>query len=165
MLIEISEIEKQILDCDGSCRDINIEDVSFEYANEIAVFLSEVYALKSAVNSEGEDVVSSIRNGNLQRQFDIKPNSIHAVYENESALIANMQVYWAWGNKGDVYVEFTFFPEDVANEFSFSSFEHFVQPLIRASGSSIYFVRYENASWKFGDTSPEGGVIYQGKIG
>ena len=165
MLVEVTEIEKQILDCDGSCRDINIEDVSLEHANKIAVVLGKMYILKRAVNSEGEDVVSFVQSGNLRGQFEVKPNSIHAVYENDSALITNMQVFWGWDEEDDIYVEFTFFPEDVASEFSFSKFEQFLQPVIRASGSSLYYVRYENASWNIGDTSPEGGVIYQGKTG
>lgn len=164
MIQDISQIEREILDRDGSCRDIDIEEVSFERAGNVVESLKVAYLITSAVNSEGEDVEKVLNEGHIFEEFEKWPNSIHATFENERALISHLQLYLVWGHSENVSVEFTFFPDAIAENFSFSAFEQFISPFIRASGSTEYFVRYENASWEYGDLSPEGGVIFHGKM-
>ena len=164
MIRDIGQIEKEILDRDGSCRDVDIEEVSFERAKDVVESLKQVYQVTSAVNSGGEDVEESIKEGKIHELFKNRPNSIHATFENEMALVSHMQLYLFWDQSEKVSVEFTFFPESVVGSFSFSLFDQFITRFVAASGSSEYFVRYENASWKYGDLSPEGGVIYHGKM-
>lgn len=163
MIRDIQQIESDISTRDGSCRDINIEDISFERTRRVLDCLNDIYQLKSAVNSEGEDITSCVNSGTVDGEFGKKKNSIHSVFHNEEALITNMQVLLAWNDSKKVFVEFTFFPEDVCNRFSFNEFVNFISPFITASGSKEYFVRYENASWEYGDISLQGGVIYHGK--
>jgi hypothetical protein len=164
MIRDIRQIEREILDRDGSCRDINIEEISFVKARDVTESLNAAYRIMSAVNSEGEDVKRLLNEGNIFDEFEKRPNSIHVTYENERALISHLQLYLFWGHSENVSIEFTFFPEAIAKDFSFSAFEQFISPFITASGSEEYFVRYENASWKYGDTSPESGVIFHGKM-
>lgn len=164
MIRDIGQIEKEILDRDGSCRDVNIEDVSFERARDVVDSLKQVYLVTGTVNSEGEDVEELIKEGKIHEVFKKQPNSIHATFENEMALVSHMQLHLSWDQSEKVSVEFTFFPESVVGCFSFSLFDQFITHFVAASGSSEYFVRYENASWKYGDLSSEGGVIYHGKM-
>lgn len=162
---DIRQIENEILDQDGSCRDINIQDITFARTLSVLDCLKNIYQLKSAVNAEGEDITSCLACGQVDEELEKKQNHIHATYQNNEALITNLQVFVEWNNSKKVFIEFTFFPEDVCNWFSFDAFINFISPFIEASDSKDFFVRYENASWEYGDTSPLSGVIYHGDNG
>jgi hypothetical protein len=60
-----------------------------------------------------------------------------------------------------VFVELTFFPQDVDKKaYSLKEFLKWLKPFLVSLNTSTYFVRYENASWKYGDTSEDSGVIF-----
>ena len=151
------------MDRDGSFRDINFENIAFESAIALIDCLVKIYRPRSASNSKGDDILNLIVNGDIESQFEIQPNYIHATFENDKVLIRYMQILLDWEHTQNVCVELTFSPEDINDGFSLSSFEEFIAPFIAASGTTHYYVRYENASWKFGDLSRDAGVIYHGK--
>ncbi len=164
MIKDIAQIEKELLDRDGSFRDINFENIAFESAIALIDCLVKIYMPRSATNSKGDDILNLIVNGNIESQFEIQPNYIHATFGNDNVLIRYMQIFLDWDQTQKVSAELTFSPEDIDENFSFSLFEEFIAPFIAASGTTHYYVRYENAGWEFGDLSKHAGVIYHGKI-
>ena len=84
---------------------------------------------------------------------------LHAVWQS-CACISHLQLFLSWESRQRFFVEVTFFPEDIAQElFSLDQFFQFLQPIVSATGVEQFYVRYENASWEFGDTSATAGVI------
>ncbi len=76
-------------------------------------------------------------------------------------LISQIQLFFSWHNTSKIFIELTFFPQDVDNKlYSLESFNDWLKPLLLALNTSIYYVRYENVSWEFGDTREGSGVIF-----
>jgi|GEM_PF-2009803 len=154
------DIEDQILYRDGSCRDINIDDVDLKSASKIINCFYQIYANQRCTNDRGDCLSVSIQNRAIELELSNYPNSLHFVFEDEEKLIKNLQIFMCSDKSKKVFVEVTFFPEDVSCEFTLESFKKFMKPLIERSNTSCYYLRYENASWEYGDTSNGSGVIF-----
>jgi hypothetical protein len=157
---DVAAIENCILDEDGSCRDITMDDVDVQVAREIVSFLLRSYTLTRSINREGEELERGASIISIEKEFAKAQNTLLLYLESGTALISRLQVTLHWQDPREVSWELTFFPDDVRRPFSLNAFKEYLEPILEIALPEIYFVRYENASWSYGDTSDEGGVIY-----
>ena len=62
---------------------------------------------------------------------------------------------------GLIITEVTFFPNDISKkDFKLDIFLNWLRPILFALETNEYFVGYDNASWKYGDTGNHSGVIF-----
>jgi len=120
------DIEDQILYRDGSCRDINIDDVDLKSASKIINCFYQIYANQRCTNDRGDCLSVSIQNRAIELELSNYPNSLHFVFEDEEKLIKNLQIFMCSDKSKKVFVEVTFFPEDVSCEFTLESFKKFM---------------------------------------
>ena len=149
-------IEEQILDKDGTCRDIAFPIISVEGASKLLDLFATSFNLNVARDLEGETLSIS----QAQRYIDTAVSGmIHAIWQS-SELITHIQLFLDWENR-DFSAEITFFPDDIIQErFSMERFYQFLEPIVQAANSEKFYVRYENASWNIGDTGKGSGVIF-----
>ncbi|AVR98578.1 hypothetical protein C9I28_25300 [Pseudoduganella armeniaca] len=68
--------------------------------------------------------------------------------------IRHLQVFLFCDEVDRIFCELTFFPEDVVREtFAVADFHAMIRSMASAAGSSEYYLRLENASWRHGDTA------------
>ncbi len=83
-----------------------------------------------------------------------------AVLQNVAGLFSHFQCFMHVDSDGP-FLELTFFPDDVLRDRDpLQSVVHFLRDLCSDTSVTQYFVRYENASWTFGDTTSMSGVIF-----
>jgi hypothetical protein len=156
------EIEKQIIDQDGSVRDINIDNIDVSKACALAEHLYKNYSLSSAFTGDGRDVLSLIASPSLRSAiFEKEKSNVDLFWQNPENLIRDLKLFFEWNKRGDIFVELTFFPEEIDTEtFNLDLFMGFLKPIIKISDTQQFYVRYENASWEYGDVSQYSGVIF-----
>jgi hypothetical protein len=150
------EIEEQIIDEDGSCRDVNFPEVNKNEAVALLKHMAGFCVLYSATDSEGNQLAVE----DIARHLSSTATGTIASYWQSQGLISQLQIFLAWKDWSDIFVELTFFPQDVDRQnYSLESFLAWLRPILVALKTDTYYVRYENASWKYGDTSEFSGVI------
>lgn len=151
------EIESALVDCDGSCRDINFsESISLGGAIGVLHFLASSWTLSRAMNEDGGDIPFSGLSVALERGS----GSLWTTW-NHGANPSHVQAYFFWNTDGGVFCELTFFPQDFdAASFTLDGFLLLLGKLVNAAGSKEYYVRFENASWQHGDQTKYGDVIF-----
>ena len=148
--------EEELRDRDGSGRDINLsEHLSRDAALALLEIISAEWNFKSATNSDGEaiselDISSCVGIG-------AGAASTHWI---GGSFLGYLQCYLYWNPAERVFCELTFFPEDIIGHDLFVQLRQFLSAVLIATQSSDYYVRFENASWRHGDTSPHSGVIF-----
>ncbi len=157
---DVATIESCILEGDGSCRDITMDDVDVQRAREIVSFLLRTYTLTRSINREGEELAFGASIALVEAEFLKTENTLLIYMESGTELISRLQITLHWQNLQEVSWELTIFPEVVRRPFSLKLFKEFLDPILIIAQPEMYFVRYENGSWRYGDTSKEGGVIY-----
>ncbi|MCW9027130.1 MAG: hypothetical protein OQJ77_07410 [Thiovulaceae bacterium] len=151
------EIEKQVIDIDGSCRDINFPDVGKSEAISLLNLLKMSCELKSANDSEGAEISSK----ELMEHVSSSDKETISSYWLCQGLVSQVQVFLSWTNDSKIFIEITFFPQDVDSKtYTLEAFLEWLKPFLVSLNTSDYFVRYENASWNYGDTSEKSGVIF-----
>ncbi|MEP7287146.1 MAG: hypothetical protein ABI947_15435 [Chloroflexota bacterium] len=161
-MISIQEIEQSLLDIDGSCRDINFEAPTWKGTVDLLRWFCKNYVIFSADTAEGTDLKTYFAEcENFELSIPLPEEYIHLSGANSQALIAGLQVYVGNEEDGTPFVELTFFPETLNATFSGMAFVHLVEELRQMLQSSRYYVRRENASWKFGSSGIGSGVIFQ----
>jgi hypothetical protein len=162
MIRSIDQIREEILDCDGSCRDLNFMSSDREAVAKLIGWFSENYEAIAAFDDEGRPIgIESIGEflGNLPLT-----KSIQIGGESPNCIIKKIQVFLYIEDDASVSVEVTFFPQDIKLKlFEITSFLELMLFWQQTANAHISYLRYENASWKFGDTSKSGGVIYVSK--
>jgi hypothetical protein len=74
--------------------------------------------------------------------------------------LQNLQVFICSEEDGSPFVELTFFPDDVeSGPFLRRDFIAWARQMQTHLGARRYYARYENASWRLGDTGPQSGVF------
>ncbi len=151
------EIEKQVIDIDGSCRDVNFPDVDRTQAIALLKYVQSFCSLKNATDSEGDNLsVEEMR----ERLSSAVTETIVSYWECQG-LISHVQLFFSWRDRLKVFVELTFFPQDIDEQnYSLETFITWLRPILVALNINTFYVRYENASWVFGDTSESSGVIF-----
>jgi len=154
------EIEEQIIDIDGSCRDINFPDVSSSEAVSLFEYINNKYKLLKATDTEGEEVSSQEA---IELLNSSSSQNIISIWEC-TGILSQIQLFYSWQNKSKIFIELTIFPQDFNSEvYSLKEFKIWLKPILIALNTNIFYVRYENASWKYGDTSQDSGVIFTNK--
>ena len=153
-------VEAALLDCDGSCRDINFaESISTSGAIDVARFLASSWTLTRATTSEGDEIDSA----GLQSKLRLASGSLSTVWTGGHNP-EHIQAYFHWLQPDKVFCEITFFPNDFDNEtFSLQRFLSMLSNLALAARSDEYYLRYEDASWRHGQHGKDG-VILSDKV-
>jgi hypothetical protein len=87
----------------------------------------------------------------------------HLVFNKDAGFLKSLQVFVGSEDDGLPFVELTFFPDDVEPIRSLrSEFVAWAQQMQTRLGARQYYARYENASWRFGDTGAQSGVFLVG---
>jgi hypothetical protein len=149
MMISVQQIEACLLDPDGSCRDINFENPTWDGTTNLVRWFLQNYTIISATTSQGTDIKADLANDQAYKLSLLAEEYIHLVGENSKALISELQIFISNpqnGENGAPFVELTFFPDALSETFSGSSFVHFVEEMRQRLQASWYYVRYENAS-------------------
>ena len=151
------EIEEQVIDIDGSCRDINFPDVGRSEAISLLNLMKTSCELRNANDSEGNEITSKEI---IERISSSDTETIFSYWLCQG-LVSQVQVFLSWANNSKIFVEITFFPQDVdAEGYSLDCFLGWLKPFLVSLNTNTYFVRYENASWNYGDTTKTSGVIF-----
>ena len=154
------DIEEQVIDIDGSCRDVNFPDVERAEVITFLDYINELSALDNAYDSEGNELTIS----KLKETISSSKSETIFSYWHCKGLISQIQIFFSWKNNSKIFIEITFFPQDIDSTlYSLEKFKSWLKPILLALNVRIYFVRYENASWKFGDMSETSGVIFSYK--
>lgn len=148
---------EQVRDCDRSCRDINFaEFISINGVVAVLRVLTEYFSIVRINDEDGEPQVLEAVPVLLAKER----LNLHLFRESQS-FISSLQSFVSWAESGKVFLELTFFPNDIIEEsFSEMEFRRFLGKLFFASGAPEIYVRYENASWKHGDIGKYSGVIF-----
>jgi len=163
-MITIKEIEECLLDEDGSCRDINFENPTWEGAANLVRSFLQNYTVFSATTGEGKDIKVELADEQSFQLSTLLEGYIILSGQNSQALISGLQIFIGNpenGENGTPFVELTFFPSNLNETFSGIRFIHFVEEMKKWLQASWYYVRYENASWKFGSSGFGSRVIFQ----
>lgn len=163
------EIERQILDEDGSLRDINVDNIDASKACDLIGHFLKDYSLYNVYSSsldgdlEDKALLKVAKKINLRFKLFEGEGEGKAVllWKNEKALIKHFQIYFDWFEFDDISVELTFSPEDIdVDRFSMNVFIDFLRPIINVTGTKKVFARYENVNWEYGDVDQYSGVIF-----
>ena len=153
-------IESQIVDIDGSCRDVNFPDSAMGKAIDLINYIESFSTLRSASNAEGGELTTKEIKSLISSSAT---QTISSGWECHG-LISQIQIFLNWVEIDEIFIELTFFPNDVNEKaYSLEAFKAWLKPFLVALNTDTYFVRYENVSWKYGDTSKDSGVIFTNK--
>jgi hypothetical protein len=153
----MNSIESQILEVDGSCRDITFSDLSGDGVAALLRLFDETFDLSVMNDPDGASLSLLEAEEYLAGSYS---GALHTVWTS-SGLISQLQLFLSWCGPNRVFAEITFFPDDVRrDQFSLAAFGNFLRPLLVAAKADHFFVRHENASWQFGDKSQYSGVIF-----
>lgn len=151
------DIEEQVIDIDGSCRDINFPDVGRSEAVALLNQMKQSCKLKNSTDSEG-NIIST--QGIIKRLSSSDTETISSYWLCQG-LVSQVQLFISWAKGEEIFVEITFFPQDVdTTAYTLTEFTGWLKPILVALSTSTYFVRYENSSWSYGDISETSGVIF-----
>jgi hypothetical protein len=151
------DAEAQVVDVDGSCRDVNFPDVNSAEAIALIRSVQRFCTLRDAFDSEGKELSPS----DIVKRLAAPGRQTIVTYWMCQGLISQIQLFFSWQESSRVFVELTFFPQDVdRGAYSLKSFLEWLRPFLVALNESAYYVRYENASWVFGDDGNASGVIF-----
>ena len=149
-------VETALLDCDGSCRDINFaECISTSGAIDVLRVLASYWTLVQAMTGEGDDIAKAELQGNLRQAS----GSLSTVW-NGGSNPEHIQAYFHWDEPDRVFFEITFFPQDFDGEtFKLIDFLSMLSKLALAARSAEYYVRYEDASWRHGQHEKDSVIL------
>ena len=86
--------------------------------------------------------------------------NVRAAVENVANLFTHLQCFICDDTDG-AFLELTFFPNDIVTDGDpLFAVIQFLRNICEGTTITEYFVRYENASWSFGDTAFGSGVIF-----
>jgi hypothetical protein len=156
----LRSVEAALLDCDGSCRDINFaENISTSGAIGILELLESSWTLAQAMTGEGDEVPSTVMQSILRQ-----PNGSLSTVWRGGRNPEHIQAYFHWVETDRVFCELTFFPQDFDSQtFTLLGFLSVLRNLAIAARSDEYYLRYEDASWRHGEHEKEG-VILSDKV-
>ncbi|MGB0882432.1 MAG: hypothetical protein ACPGSO_05725 [Vicingaceae bacterium] len=139
----------EILHEDGSCRDINFDrEVSQKNLLHLIVFLNQHWEFKSLTDFE-------VKFEKLNLIDEELPESFQAFWT-KGTMIKELQLYAFKEKTGNYFLELTFFPQDLNKiELTLNTLTVFLTNLQRITQSEKIFLRYENASWKYGEITPD----------
>lgn len=140
-------VETALLDCDGSCRDINFaECISTSGAIDVVECLASSWTLAQAMTGNGDEIA----NVELQDTLRQPSGSLSTVW-NGGRNPEHIQAYFHWNEPDGIFCEVTFFPQDFDEQtFKLMEFLSMLSRLAVAARSDEFYLRYEDASWRHG---------------
>jgi hypothetical protein len=155
---ELGDLATSLLDRDGSCRDVSFEGGSWLGVDAVLRSLKESFRNASATDQEGDAILEPFPAALIS--VTQCGGHAHVILGEGSGLLRQLQI-WVWcETDGSPFVEITFFPDDVRPG---SNLKHefllWANDLQVRLGAQRYYVRYENASWAFGNTQQGSGVF------
>lgn len=156
---ELHDLVASLLDRDGgSCRDLNFEAPTWTGVERLLTKLEIVTGQISGTDHEGNILSTPFRESAVVAAKIC--GYAHLLLSPELGLIKTFQVFISCEEDGSPFVEVTFFPEDVEPAPSLrEDFIAWANQLQLWLEARRYYARYENASWKFGDTEANSGVF------
>lgn len=101
--------------------------------------------------------------GSIDQALDLvqsRGGYVQILLNGQSSILTHLQVFISAGAGEPLFVEFTFFPQDLIPRIGlFDASTSWASALCATLGGTHYWVGYENASWEFGDASPTSGVF------
>jgi len=120
-------------------------------------YINNNYKLLKATNTEGEEI-SSHEAINLLNSSST--DNIISIWQC-TGILSQIQLLYSWKNNSKIFIELIIFPQDFNKEaYSLKEFKIWLKPILITLNTSIFYVRYENASWKYGDINQDSGVIF-----
>jgi hypothetical protein len=154
-------VEGALLDVDGSCRDLNVDRASWVGIRTLVDKLRadfETVTVGSA--SDGIDESSAVTVGQALNTVESRGGYVQLLFKGGSNILTHLQIFVAVGVDEPLFLEVTFFPQDLRPKTAlFDAFTSWASDLCETVGGTRYFVRYESASWQFGDAGPNSGVF------
>ena len=156
---ELLSIETALLDDDGSCRDVNFSEPTWIGVTQLVKGLGQNFRERRAHNDDGHPLTES--HWRKVKSSVLETGSVHLDYRDSLGVLINLQIWIASEEDGSPFIELTFFPEDLAEMDRLGeNFIAWVDAARATLQANRYFCRYENASWRFGDTSQQSGVFF-----
>ena len=162
-MLDKKEITRCLLDSDGTTRDVTFTPVTAENLRAFLNSLLRDYQISMARDADAKDIASLFKDGMGDDVFRAPEGYMHVVLERPEQLIPVLQVFIDWPMDHRGYgIELSFFPNDLGPKtFRVEAFMALMEKWCSLIGAEDYFVRYENASWEWYDSSGLG-VIYTG---
>lgn len=156
---ELLDLATSLLDRDGgSCRDLNFEEPTWAGVENMLVALETLAATIEGTDHIGDTLHSPFRESAVVAAR--KCGYAHLLISQKATVVTAFQVFISCEEDGSPFVEVTFFPQDVAPTPSLrGDFIAWAQQFQSWLGARRYYARYENASWRFGDTGSHSGVF------
>lgn len=130
-------LDEQLIEIDGSCRDINFPDVDQLKAMALLEHIKSFCCLENATDSEGNNL--SADEIEKRMSFSLR-ETITSCWKGEG-LISQIQVFFHWINQSEIMIELTFFPDDIdQKEFNVDKFLVWLKPVLVALKSREYYV-------------------------
>lgn len=141
---------------DGSCRDMTFSALTEEQTRNLLDWLCESYAELEVEAYNSEDTEEILPKDFFESAYQ----SMRIMARGSKTVIEIIQLYVYVENDGSYFAELTFFPEDIKNTNDLlDKMNSWLDIIDSKVNPSKYYLRFENASWKFGDVSKYSGVI------
>lgn len=159
MELDLNDIQEALLDEDGTLRDVNFDGSNWEGVSRLIGILLKSFNECTATDSEGREGFDLKLESSLEVAQD--GGYLHLVFKNGSGFTSHLQVFITREDDGSPFVELTFSPNDVERTQNLATdFLEWANEMRKHLGARRYFARYENASWRIGDTSHGSGVFF-----
>ncbi len=156
-LADLDRIRDELLERDGSCRDVNFVGMTWADALTILRRLIERADTGTAVDANGGALQLD---ASIVHEASRTTSHVHLCLESSSVPFTHFQCF-IFADTDVPFMELTFFPDDIVHsDAPLREVVHFLDSLCAGTSITDYFVRYENASWTFGDNGPTSGVIF-----
>ena len=160
---ELHDLVTSLLDADGTCRDVNFEGPTWQGVADLVDLLRISFGTCSASDPDGQFLAEPLRNSVPETAARCN-GYVHVDLREGKDLFAQIQLWVGVEADESPFVEITFWPEDVARTATLrDDFLSWADRLRGTAQARRYYARYENASWRFGDTSRHSGVFLVGE--
>lgn len=156
-----SAIDVALLDVDGSCRDINFDRATWlgirSLIDQVRGEFGDVRLGSTSLDTDEVQVADlNVALDTVERQG----GHLQILFNSGVNIVRHLQVFASAAPQEPPFVELSFFPEDVLPRPNPGPpFVSWADAVSNTLGATRYFVRYENASWTFGDVTPHSGVF------
>lgn len=154
------KLESALLDQDGSCRDLDFESPGWDGVEALVTRLRSDFADTAVGATSADTERHCIDDPDEALSVVRRGGSAQLLFNGGQGLVAHLQLWVSDDGAGDLFVELTFFPGDVARSPSLGRlFREWADGIRILLEARRVYARYENASWTFGDTGPDSGVF------
>jgi hypothetical protein len=158
----LPDLVESLLDDDGSCRDLNFESPTWPGVEALLAAFEVTCGAASGCDQQGESLDGPLAEAAVAAARGGRHVSLD--FGDCSGPIKNLQAFVCAEKNGAPFVEITFFPTDVVrSETLRSDFIAWAAKLQSLLEARRIYARYENVSWRLGDTQPGAGVFWVGE--